>query len=209
MKIPNFEIFEVVRSLKTGGSILTGIHKSLKPILINSEDELEILTVQANVGNLSCRFINAYGPSEGCSRDEKTIAFYAKLDQEIKTSKLFGHMVCIQLDANAKLGRDIIKGDHHNMSPNGELLYDVITRNNMIVCNALENCSGTITRQRSTVNGVEASVIDYFIICQDMFTYFHSMKIDDKNVLTRYAKKKMKIYVTKSDHNVLICQFFA
>ena len=71
VKIPNFEIFEVVRSLKTGGSILTGIHKSLKPILINSEDELEILTVQANVGNLTCRFINAYGPSEGCSRDKK------------------------------------------------------------------------------------------------------------------------------------------
>ena len=196
VKIQNFEIFEVVRSLKSGGSILTGIHKSLQPILINSDDELEILTVQANVGSLTCRFINAYGPSEGCSQDQKTIAFYAKLDQEIKTAKLFGHMVCLQLDANAKLGRDVIKGDHHTMSPNGELLYDFISRNNLIVCNALESCSGTITRQRSTVNGIEASVIDYFIICQDMFSYFQSMRIDDKNVLTRYVKKKNKIFVT-------------
>ena len=175
--------------------------------MINSDEDLEILTVQAKVGNFTCRFINAYGPSEGCSRDEKTIAFYAKLDQEIKNSKMFGHMTCLQLDANAKLGYDVIKGDPHCMSSNGELLYDVINRNNMIVCNALENCNGSITRQRSTAKGTEASIIDYFIICQDMYTYFQSMKIDDVNVLTRYFKKKDKIYVTKSDHNVLICQF--
>ena len=30
IKIENFEIFEVVRCLKSGGSILTGVHKSLQ-----------------------------------------------------------------------------------------------------------------------------------------------------------------------------------
>ena len=93
------------------------------------------------------------------------------------------------------------------MSANGQLLFEVINRNNMIVCNSLESCDGTITRRRSTVNGLEESVIDYFIICQELHTYFKSMKIDENNVLTRYMKKKKKIYVTKSDHNLLICEF--
>ena len=111
------------------------------------------------------------------------------------------------MDANAKLGKQVIPNDPHNMSANGQLLFDVIMRNNMIICNSLEKCDGTITRRRSTVNGIEESVIDYFIICQDFYTYFISMKIDNDNVLTRYSKKKNKIQITKSDHNVLICEF--
>ena len=207
IKIENYEIFEVVRKKGLGGCILTGVHKSLNPILINDDDELEILTVQAQLGNYSCRFINAYGPKEGNSKDDQTIAFFAKIDQEIKNAKLFGHLCCLQLDANAKLGKNIIPNDPHNMSSNGQLLYDVITRNSMIVCNSLETCEGTITRRRTTVNGLEESIIDYFIICQDFYSFFVSMKIDSNSVLTRYVKKKNKIYITKSDHNLLICEF--
>ena len=136
------------------------------------------------------RFINAYGPKEGHSKDEQTIAFFAKLDQEIKNAKLFGHLCCVQLDANAKLGKAVIPNDPHCMLQNGQLLFDVITRNNMVVCNSLEACDGTITRRRSTVKGLEESIIDYFIICQDLYSFFKFMKIDDKNVLTRYTKKK-------------------
>ena len=35
VKIKNYEIFEVVRSNKMGGSILTGVHTNLKPVLIS------------------------------------------------------------------------------------------------------------------------------------------------------------------------------
>ena len=186
IKIPNFEIFETVRGLKLGGSILTGVHKSMKPVLINSDDELEILTVQAQLGQFSCRFINAYGPREGHLNDEKTIAFYAKLDQEIQNAILFGHMICLELDANAKLGCNIIEGDPHKMSPNGELLFDIIERNNLMVCNASDKCTGLITRQRSTSRSKEESIIDYFIVCQELYLQLKSMKIDDENVLTQF-----------------------
>ena len=205
--MPNYEIFEVIRKKGMGGCLLTGVHKSLNPILIHDDDELEILVIQAQLGQLTCRLINAYGPKEGHAKEEQTIAFYAKLDQEIQNAKIFGHLCCLQLDSNAKLGKEIIKNDPNVMSPNGHLLFDVITRNNMIVCNSLDRCNGTITRRRSTVNGIEESVLDYFLICQDFYKYFISMQIDDINVLTRYRKRKNKIFITKSDHNLLICEF--
>ena len=65
IKLPQYEIFEVLRKSGQGGEILTGVHKSLQPILISDDDELEILTVQVTLGKYSCRFINAYGPIEG------------------------------------------------------------------------------------------------------------------------------------------------
>ena len=207
IKIPDFQIFEVLRKQGGGGSILTAIHKSFQPVLVDEDEELEILVVQAKFGNLSCRYINAYGPKEGYSKTDHTISFYARLDQEIKNAKLLGHLVCVQLDANTKLGKSVIKDDIHDMSPNGQLLYDVIERDELVICNALDACQGSITRRRSTINGIEESILDYFIICQDLFVYFSSMKIDSSNVLTRYVKRKERIIVTKSDHNILICNF--
>ena len=59
-KMENYEIFEVVRpNCPTGGSILTGIHKSLEPVFVSGgEEDIELLVVQAKVGNNNCRFIN-------------------------------------------------------------------------------------------------------------------------------------------------------
>ena len=176
-------------------------------MLIDGDENLEILVVQVELGDQTCRLINAYGPKEGLSKSEFTLAFYNKLDLEIKNAKLFGHMVCLQFDANAKLGCQIIKGDPYEMSANGEHLFQLISRNNLIVCNASEKCQGSITRQRVTTKGEERSILDFFIVCEDMYLNFYSMQIDDCNVLTRYSKKKDKIVVTKSDHNMLICEF--
>ena len=66
IKIENYEIFEVVRpNCPTGGSILTGVHKNLNPVFISGgEDNIEILVVQAKIGNHDCRLINGYGPKE-------------------------------------------------------------------------------------------------------------------------------------------------
>ena len=73
-----------------------------------------------------------------------------------------GSLICIELDANAKLGRVIIKGDPHKRSPNGELLFGILERNNLIVCNGTNLCKGLLSRTRTTVvGGVEISIIDF------------------------------------------------
>ena len=61
---------------------------------------------------------------------------------------------------NAKVGGSIIKRDPHLQSPNGELLMDLVDRNELVLCNATDKCHGLITRQRITKDKVEKSIID-------------------------------------------------
>ena len=123
VKIENYDIFEVVRpNCPTGGSILTGVHKSLHPVFISGgEDDLEILVIEGKIGNLSCRFINGYGPQE-YQQIEERIRFYAHLEQEVVNAKMFEKLICIEMDANAKLGNELIKSDPNPRSSNGDLL---------------------------------------------------------------------------------------
>ena len=73
------------------------------------------------------------------------------------------------MDANAKLGAEFIINDPHQISPNGIFLREVILRNNLIVCNGSELCEGLKTRERTTINRKESSIIDFVIVCQDLF----------------------------------------
>ena len=156
----------------------------------------------------NCRLINAYGPQE-YEKIEGRIKFYARLEQEVINAKMFGNLVCIQMDANAKLGPVLISSDPNPRSSNGDLLVDLCDRNDLIICNTTQLCQGVITRQRVTVNGTERSVLDYLILCQEMFNFLTSLKIDEarSHVLTKYAKVRGKATVIQSDHNPLIAQF--
>ena len=65
----------------------------------------------------------------------------------------------IELDCNAKLGKDIIKGDPHDMSGNGKILWDIIQRRSCTVVNSTEKCKGVITRSRMKSGIKEESVL--------------------------------------------------
>ena len=166
-RVENYEIFEVVRpNCPSGGSILTGVHKSLSPVFISGgEYDIEILVVQAKIGKYDCRFINGYGPQEYRQMDDR-IKFFARLEQEAINAKMFGNFICIEMDANAKLRPELIAADPNQRSGNGDLLIAMCERNNLIICNTTELCQGVITRQRETVNGIERSTLDYVILCQ-------------------------------------------
>ena len=149
---------------------MTGIHCSLNPVLISdvATENIEIIVVEGEMNEKKCRFINGYGPQESADVDTR-INFFARLEEEIIKAKLNGSMICIELDANAKLGGDIIRNDPHKRSANGELLLGILVRNNLIVCNGTAQCSGLITRERQTVNGSERSIIDFLIVCEELF----------------------------------------
>ena len=177
LMIPNFVIFEVLRKEREGGGLMTGIHDNLNPVLIFEDEESEILVVQINVNHISIRIINCYGPQE-YSNIEKIITFYATLDQIIQNARIDGCYVLLQMDANAKVGPDVIKGDPHPQSSNGQYLVDLIERNNLIICNSTEKCQGLITRRRMTKTNAEESIIDYLIVCEQLFPYLENMQIN-------------------------------
>ena len=71
---------------------------------------LNILVVEAKIRNMNMRFINAYGVQECATFQEKS-EFYSILEQEIIIALNSRNMICISMDANAKLGYNYIKGD--------------------------------------------------------------------------------------------------
>ena len=91
------------------------------------------------------------------------------------------------------------------MSPNGELLLELITRKSLRLINSTDKCSGVITRMRVKGNKVEKSALDYFIVCEMFYSYCVSMAIDEdrKYSLKRYYKNKNGNKVVFSDHNPL------
>ena len=110
----------------------------------------------------------------------------------------------IEMDANAKLETETT-----NMSANGQNMLDMVKRQNLTVLNKSKFCKGTITRDRITKNKEEKSILDYILVCNILSNYVTSMLIDDQRLftLTKFVSTKGIIKQTKSDHNVLYCNF--
>jgi hypothetical protein len=141
----------------------------------------------------SLRTINCYGPQENLSLETRT-EFFLELESKIISAKENQKLICIQFDANSKFGPDIIPGDPHEMSSNGRILFDILSRQNMIIVNATEKCTGIITRMKKTVNGVEQSVLDYFVVCFDLFQKMTKMTVDESR---QYVLARFYRYITR------------
>ena len=99
IKLNNYTIFEKIRKQNNGGGLLTAVHSSLKPVSISDDDE-EILVVEANINNSMVRLINGYGPQENLPENSRKL-FFDQLDLEVKKAKIAGTLVCIEMDSNA------------------------------------------------------------------------------------------------------------
>ena len=85
------------------------------------------------------------------------------------------------MDANRKLRKEILPGDHHVQTPNGAALSAIVNRHALIVVNSLtDRVTGVITRRRITDSGQEESIIDFLIVSNDLVDDVKSMVIDEK-----------------------------
>ena len=108
-----FQILKLTRENWEGGGLAIGILEQLEPVLIFSgSDEVELMVVELKVGNENIRLIN--GPQEGDPL-EKSLSFYVELEKEIESAMNSGKKIIIEMDANAKLGKEIVKGHQHNV----------------------------------------------------------------------------------------------
>ena len=82
----------------------------------------------------------------------------------------------------------------------------------LIVVNTLQRCNGVITRHRKTTVGEEQSILDLFIVCQQILPHIKHMQIDHKGEywLTNFSAKKRTNKVTNSDHYpVILVQYMS
>ena len=94
------------------------------------------------------------------------------LETEVIAAKEDQCLIIMELDANAKIGKEFCKGDPHNTSKNGKNLLNLVNRQGLIIANTQKECQGVITRVRVKDNKTEMSMIDYIVLCDEMATYF-------------------------------------
>ena len=206
IKLKGYQIFEKLRSSGKGGGLFTAVDEDLFPVLVSTgeDEDSEIITVQVKTGNHNLRIINAYGPQEDESQ-QKVFHFWQEIENEVIEAKENNCFILIQMDANAKVGKEEIPNDPNEASKNGKLLIEMVKRQGLTIANTLNKCKGIITRERKNKDKVEKSILDYIIFCDGMMEYFENMEVDEErlHVLTKYGKKKNIM----SDHNVLVSRF--
>ena len=213
-----YVIFRPEREKSGGGGIALGVLQDFNPILIRmGSDTTEVISVKINVNKFEVRLIVGYGAQENdrqeklhdLSQDEKKKLLWDFLEVELKEAEIMKQGLVIQLDANAHLGPNIIKGDPNKRNSNGTLFNDFLESNPAItVVNSLKLCEGLITRRRETTKGVEESVLDFFLVNEKMVQYLTKMKVDEKEqyALTNLAQKRKTKATKKSDHRTLILE---
>ena len=124
-----------------------------------------------------------------------------EIDKQIEQCMIEGIPFIWIGDSNGKVGKKIIKDDTHEMTPNGELINNIIIKHNLYLLNSSEKCKGLWTR---IDKNNKKSILDYVIASQTMCSYVKSVQIDDTKqfALQRISKKKnvQTASVTKSDH---------
>ena len=209
IKLEGFEIFEAIRKKRKGGTMIA-VHKALEPVLIEEYcEDFELLVVECRMGKKEVRIISGYGPQENLADNER-VPFFLALEEEIIKSDMDGKSTIVAMDANSKLGKDLIENDPHDQTPNGKLLADIIDRQNLVILNSLKGkASGNITRKRITSTGTEESIIDFVMISNDIEKDVESFTVDEGRDygLCKIVKTKKGIKKVESDHNPLIAKF--
>ena len=184
-------------------------HKALNSMLITQyEEEFELLVVEIELKEKQIRIISSYGPPENWL-EEKRMPFFIALEAEIEKAALADRSVIIKMDANAKLGAKYIKGDPHDISPNGSILAQTVERQGLIVGNGTDICKGMIKRKRVTKHRTKQIGIDIMLFGGDMLAHLVNIEINEnrKYVFTKVVNNKKGTRIQESDHNPIITEF--
>ena len=82
------------------------------------------------------RILNAYGPQQLDVSPQIKLNFWQNLEKEIISAYEANCEIIIELDANAKVGPNIISNDPNSQSDNGKLMIDLLARQNLYLVNA-------------------------------------------------------------------------
>ena len=86
-------------------------------------------------------------------------------------------------DFNGKLEKDIIPGDDHSISSNGQRFLDVLESFNLRVLNARDFHSKVFTRVNNN-SPSKKSVLDYICVTEDLIHLVTSIFIDEQKLYT-------------------------
>ena len=190
LKLENYIIFELIRKDKDGGGLALGCAQELQPVwLREGSNQVEAMSVESFVRNMKMRCCIAYGPQDN-ENIEKKEEFWKYLDEDVLQATASGSGFILHFDGNLWAGGEIIPGDPRPQNRNGKLFQEFLERHpHLSVANALPQCEGLITRSRRKNGVLELSVLDFFVVCDQVLPFIKKMVIDEQKeyILTQCA----------------------
>ena len=119
-------MLSVVRTKRYGSGLAIAIkHGICTAAMIDEGENAEFASVKLIIGSKQIRLILAYGP-HGYSSKQEIDDFYENINIQLNRALIAGESVVLAGHFNAKLGKDIIPQDIHDMSSKGKHLLNLI-----------------------------------------------------------------------------------
>ena len=191
-------------TVNSGGMVIAVRPHMGAPIDTTASKHQNIFSVQLQWSGLLVRMIAAYGLQETESNEERQ-KFFTELEVEIESSIDAGCIPVVVGDLNAKY--EFKSPARIPLSPNGQLLCDVLNKFSLHAANDLPQCDGKWTRQHRN-NPDEKSVLDYIIFPSLFSEKVVKVDIDEDLLYTPFTttRKKGGVVKTFTDHNSIILE---
>ena len=208
MKFHGFHTYEHLRSTRDGGGVALSVLKELNPSFVcDGGEDVEALTVDIHLKNMSISIVSAYGPLENALIQKKHV-FWEYLSQQAHRAAEAGKGFIVQGDLNSWLGPHILPGDKRTQNTNGKLFQNFLENNKLICVNSLPCTKGLVTRRRKYLNEIRESTIDFYVVCAHVLPLISRMEIlnyTDHN-LTNYSLMNNNSEAVSSDHAPLVME---
>ena len=158
--------------IRPAGGIVVAARSKLKIINVTTSPNPSIIA--GLIPGLNIRIITAYGPQENTPKEDRQ-DFFDELSTEIQKCEYADNNPIIVGDLNAK-----IKAKEERVeaiSPNGEMLVEVIKNHALEVLNFHTQCTGLWTRVQLVNGETVKSVIDYCITNSKMSQKLGNMMV--------------------------------
>ena len=107
--LEGYQVYQKNRN-SYGGGLITAIDPLLDQVLVSDNEEAEILVIQVLVQKTKINIINGYAPQDDDAASSKLL-FWTALEKELLTAQRENCEILVQMDANSKVGNQVIHQD--------------------------------------------------------------------------------------------------
>ena len=203
--LPDYDINHSPTKVGQSGIVIAVKKQTFNSVLdVTKSSHKNIVVTRIGLDSIAIRVILGYAPQETDYADIRE-QFFTELEIEINESKICGDIPIILGDMNAKIVME--ETEMKSVTPNGKLLLDLISDQNLNVLNFNKLCKGKWTHVIRTTGA--ASVLDYVMTANDILKHITEIIVDEECIFCPFSiqKVKGKVIPKYSDHNAIVTTF--
>jgi exonuclease III len=170
---------------------------------VKNDDFNNIFVVRIKYKNETVRLVVIHGPQESDPVENRT-AFFEELAVQVERCDMAGDKLILLGDFNARIEEQ--EDEVLALSPNGQLLRELLAEHNLKALNFQPQSTGVWTRIQKKNGTVDKSTIDYVLMKVENLSLVADMVVDEAKLFCPYRESTSKNIksIVFSDHCAII-----